>query len=180
MMMLNWADYTILGVIGFSTLVSVTRGFVREALSLITWIAAFWIAFHFITPASQLLAHYIESPTLLMLASFGALFIITLLLGGLINYILVQLISATGLSGTDRVLGIVFGGARGVLVITAFLMAAKLTPMPKEDWWKASLLIPYFNPLEVWLHSILPQSVLEHLPDALNSAEASLATGAAN
>lgn len=181
MALLNWADYTILGVIGFSVIVSLTRGFVKEALSLATWIIAFWVAFKFVTPFSELLNSYIKSPSLRMLAAFGILFVVTLLLGALINYLLTRLISVTGLGGTDRVLGIIFGGARGVLVITALLMAAKLTPMPKESWWQASVLIPYFVPLEAWLHSVLPQSLLDHLPAALlNGAEISLTTGLAN
>lgn len=181
MTMFNWADYTILGVVGFSTVVSLARGFVRESLSLITWVIAFWVAFNFATQLATLLTGYIQSPSLRILAGFGILFVATLILGAIVNYILGQLVDKTGLSGTDRVLGLVFGAARGMLVITVLLMLARLTPMPEEPWWEASLLISYFHPLEIWLHGVLPDSILEHLPKGLQAIyQTPLAVGAAN
>lgn len=161
--MLNWADYTIIGIIGLSTVISLARGFVREGLSLVIWISAFWVSFHFYHEVSQLLTNFIHSPTLRIVTSFVALFVLTLLLGAMISYLITQAIDVTGLSGMDRMLGVIFGGGRGVLVVAVLIMLARLTPMPDEIWWKKSLLIPYFFPLEAWLHQLLPPSVLEHL-----------------
>jgi len=163
MQMFTWADYAIIAVLLLSVIVSLMRGFVREALSLLTWAVAFWVSFSFSGTLASLLQDQISSPSIRQIASFGALFLATLLLGAFVNHLLGQLIDMTGLSGTDRLIGAVFGFARGVLVISLLLMMAGLTPMPQASWWKNSALIPQFMPVETWLHGLLPQSVSEHL-----------------
>jgi membrane protein required for colicin V production len=155
----NWADLIILGIIALSALISLFRGFVREALSLISWILAFWAAIIFCHPVSDFLTKYIESPTLRLIAAFAGLFFITLIFCTIINFLIGKLVDRTGLSGTDRMLGVVFGIARGLLLVAALLLVAHLTPMPEEEWWKGSLLIPQFEPLEQWLQGFLPKSV---------------------
>lgn len=160
---MNWADYAIIGIIAFSILVSVVRGFVREAVSLFTWLIAIWVAFSFSRALSSLTQNYIHSASLREIASFAALFIATLLLGAFVNFLVSQLVDKTGLSGSDRILGIVFGAARGLLVVALMLMLAGLTPMPESPWWKSSVIIPQFQPIETWLHSLLPKSVTDHL-----------------
>lgn len=163
MNLLNWADYAVVGIIGLSILISVVRGFVREALSLVTWVAAFWVAFTFYALLASLLVNIIHTPSLQTIVAFAVLFLATLLLGALINYLIAQLIDKTGLSGTDRVLGVAFGFARGVLLVTVLVMLASLTPLPQDPWWKSSLLIPHFQPIVAWLHGLLPKSVTQHL-----------------
>ena len=161
-MHLIWIDYAIIGIIGLSILISLVRGFVREALSLVTWAAAIWVAFIFGNRLSQELVDLISSPTFRQLTSYGSLFLITLLLGALVNFLIAQLIEKTGLSGTDRVLGTIFGGARGLLIVTVLLMLAKLTAIPEETVWKKSLLIPHFQGLENILREQLPETIAEH------------------
>lgn len=160
---LNWADYTILVVLAFSVIISLIRGFVREAMSLITWVAAFWIAFTFYGILSSMLEGDIHSANLRMIVAFGGLFLATLIIGGLINYLIGHLVDRTGLSGTDRVLGLGFGFARGVLLVTVMLMLAELTPMPNDVWWRTSVLIPQFQPIEKWLRGYMPQTVNDHM-----------------
>jgi len=162
-MMFTWADYAIIAILGLSILISLIRGFVREALSLVTWVAAFWVAFTFYGILADLLTQQIHSPTTRMAVAFAGLFIATLILGALINYLIGQLVDKTGLSGTDRMLGLIFGFARGALLITVLLMLARLTPMPEEPWWQKSMLIPKFSPMEAWLKDYLPQSMSEQL-----------------
>ncbi len=160
--MFNWADYAIAGVITLSVLISIIRGFVREAISLATWIAAFWVAFTYSHQFSSILEHTIKSEAIRFFATFGVLFITTLILGAVVNYIIGQLVDGTGLSGTDRLLGILFGAARGVLLISVILMAAKMTPASQESWWKDALLIPHFEPIQQWLSDMMPESVKSH------------------
>lgn len=159
----TWADYTIIAIVGLSAIVSLARGFVREALSLITWVVAFWVAFTFSGTLSDLLVNTIKMTSLRTIASFGILFVATLLLGAFINYLIGQLVDKTGLSGTDRVIGVLFGAGRGILLVTVLLLAAQLTPVTQDPWWKQSILIPYFQPLEIWLHGLLPKTVTEQL-----------------
>jgi membrane protein required for colicin V production len=160
---INWADIIIVGIVLFSALISLFRGFVREALSLVSWVLAFLFALNFGHPLSDMLTNYIKSPTLRMGASFGGIFIVVLIGCGIINYIISTLVDKTGLSGTDRLLGVVFGMVRGVLLVSALLLVAQLTtPMAGEDWWKSSALIQYFEPVEVWLQGFIPQDMVEH------------------
>jgi len=159
----NWADVIILCILGLSALISLFRGFVRETLSLVAWVLAFWVAFVFFHTLSDIyLEKYIESPTVRLGVAFGALFLVTLIACAVVNYFISQLVDRTGLSGTDRVLGIFFGIARGVLLIAALLLVAHLTPMPDEIWWKQSILIPHFEPLELWIKGFLPDTVSSH------------------
>ncbi len=157
--MFNWADYAVIGIIIFSGLMSLIRGFVREAISLAAWILAIWAAFHFSSTMAIVIAPYVKSTALRVPLAGFILFIAVLLIGGLVNFIIGTLVDKTGLSSTDRVIGMVFGAARGVLLVAVLLLLAQLTPMPQSFWWHNSELIPRFEPLEVWLKSLVPPAV---------------------
>ena len=151
---MNWADWTILVIIGISSLISLKRGFVKEALSLVTWLAAFIIARLFSQPLSVLLEPYIETPSVRIVAAFAILFIVTLIIGVLINKLVGALVDATGLSGTDRVLGIGFGAARGGLIVVAIIALVGMSPAINDRWWKESQLIPHFVLMEAWTKEV--------------------------
>jgi Uncharacterized membrane protein, required for colicin V production len=153
-----WIDYAILVIIGISTLVSLVRGFVKEAVSLVIWISAFFIASTFHANLANLLTN-IPDPFLRNAAAVGILFITTLVLGALINYLIGQLVSKTGLSGTDRILGLVFGALRGVLIISAMLFFVDaFTSAAKTPWWQNSQLIPEFTLVVEWFFEYIKGS----------------------
>ena len=165
-------DYALLAVIGLSVLIGVWRGFLREFISLATWVAAVAVAYFFAADAAYYLTPYIGVPSVRAVVAFGALFLATLFLGGLVNLLIAQIVKHTGLSGTDRLIGVLFGAARGGLLVALLVMLAKLTPLPQDPWWGRSVLIPEFEPLADWLYRQLPDDLLLAigLPEDLNNA----------
>lgn len=153
-----WIDYTILAIIAISALVSLIRGFTREAISMLTWLVAFFIASQFYQDLAVFLTA-IDDALLRDAAAIAALFICTLILGALVNMVIAGLVDKTGLSGTDRVLGLVFGGLRGVLIVCAllFFMDA-FTGAAQSQWWQQSLLIPEFKIVVRWFFDYIEQS----------------------
>jgi membrane protein required for colicin V production len=156
---MNWVDITILGIITLSALISVLRGFVKEALSLAAWVLAFWVAFTFSKHLAQVYAGYISTPSVQMVAAFVTLFVITLILAAIVNYLVGKLVEKSGLTGTDRMLGVVFGVVRGAVIIAILVLLAGLTPVPKDPWWKQSTFIPHFQEFAVWMRGFLPPDI---------------------
>ena len=155
--MMVWIDFVILGIIALSAVVSLVRGFVKEAMSLATWLAAFFIASNFYTDLSALLD--ITDPLIRNGSAIAILFVLTLILGALINYIVSQLVDKTGLSGTDRVLGVCFGAVRGVLIVAALLFFIDtMTGFNQSLWWQQSVLIPEFGVVIQWFFSLVQNS----------------------
>jgi len=154
----SWLDYALIGIILLSSIISLIRGFVREAFSLATWIAAFWVAINFNEELADHLKNTLSQAEVRVAASFGILFVVTLLMGGIINFMLGNLLQRAGLSGTDRMLGVLFGVGRGIMLGALLLLLGSLTPFPNQPWWQQSQMLPYFQPLEKWMAQFIPQS----------------------
>lgn len=153
---MNWADLAILTVAGISALLGLLRGFVHEAISLSVWFLAVVIAVLFDEQLAELMRETIETPSLRKLLASGVLFLTTLVLGSLVGKLLGQLVQSAGLGSTDRLLGMLFGVARGVVICLVLLvLLPALLDVSKDDWWQQSELIPYILRLEEWATSTL-------------------------
>ena len=161
--MMNWADFTILAIIGISMLISILRGFTKEAFSLAGWIISVWVAITFANNLEVHLQSYIDDSSIRMAVAFAALFFVTLLLAALVNFLAVELIKKTGLSGTDRMIGIFFGVARGALIVAVLVLMAGMTPMPHDRWWGESQFIHYFQDIALWLRNYLPADIAKSI-----------------
>jgi membrane protein required for colicin V production len=155
---MNWADWAIIGIFFLSCLIGLLRGFVREALSLVIWIVAVLIAKVFGGRLELLLVDHIETPSVRILTAYAVLFVVTLLLGAMLSYLIGALVRATGLSGTDRLLGMVFGAARAFIVVMALLILLPgFLPVREDDWWHQAQLIPHFLACEEWVKAVYDQ-----------------------
>ena len=148
---MNWADWTIFAILCLSMTIGLVRGFIKEAMSLAVWFAAGALAMLFYQPLAFYLVEIISTTSLRFLAAWVAIFVAVLLVGGLLNYLLGKLVDATGLSGTDRLLGLIFGAARGGIIVMAILIILPgLLPVKQDAWWQQSALIPQFLRFEDW------------------------------
>jgi len=154
-----WVDILIIAIIAVSAIISLIRGFVQEALSLATWIAAFALAWFFFRPLAVQFEPWIDVPSLRLGVAYGVILLGVLLVGAIINHFMKTLVESTGLSGTDRLIGIFFGVARGAVVVAILVLLGGLTPLPQDSWWVDSRLIPYFQEMAVWLKGYLPADI---------------------
>ncbi len=157
---LNGLDWVIVGVIGFSVVISITRGFMREVISLVTWVLAIWVSFHYTQAVSTILEGYIEADMLRMMVSVGILFFATLIAGVFVNVVIGGVMLRSRLSVADRFLGMAFGATRGVLLVTLAVMLGGMTMVPQSDWWGRANLVPYFEHSASWLATFLPEKVV--------------------
>lgn len=160
---MDWPDYAILAIIAISILIGALRGFIKEVFSLLVWATAFLVAYYFAGDVADLMVDAVTLPSARTAMGFAGLFITVLLVGGLINYLLGKLVETTGLSGTDRLLGGVFGAARGLALVVVMLLVAGFTPIPEDPWWQQSKTIERILPLVHWSAEWLPENVSEHL-----------------
>ena len=163
---MNGLDWIIVAIVLVSGAISIVRGFVKESISLATWVLAFWVALVFAGKLALLMPDALQSPTLRWVAAAVVLFMATLLVGGLTNFLVSTLVEKTGLSGTDRALGVVFGVLRGVVIVAVLLLVGGETVMRGEGWWSGSRLRPYFDPVAEWMRTHYPADMAE---EALSS-----------
>lgn len=150
--MFNGADYLILSVVALSALIGLWRGFVKELFSLLNWVLAVALTYFFYHPLGlQLPIGEAATPWIRDVIAAILIFVCTLVAGGLLSSAATSLVKATGLSGTDRLLGFVFGLARaGSIVLMLLLFLPNVTPIEEQQWWLNSRLIPVFLEFENW------------------------------
>ncbi|NOR41152.1 MAG: CvpA family protein [Gammaproteobacteria bacterium] len=154
-----WIDVVILALIALSAILSLFRGFVAEALALASWLVAFWVAMMFYEELGQWLSQWIAVPSAQKVTGFALLFICVLLLGAVVNYLAGKLVAKTGLTGTDKMLGVIFGVARGAVIVAILVLLAGLTPVPQDPWWQESQFLGYFEQLAMWMRDFLPAEI---------------------
>jgi membrane protein required for colicin V production len=158
-----WVDLAIIGTIALSALVGFTRGLLREVLSFVIWLGAVFLAWTFHKELAAELTRWIASPTVRLGAAFLILMFAVLILGAIFGYLLSALVEKTGLTGTDRVLGVVFGAARGGVLMAMLVFLGALTPLPEDDWWQGSALIGRFQSLAALILEQIPPEAMSKL-----------------
>ncbi|MFV0478525.1 MAG: CvpA family protein [Parahaliea sp.] len=153
---LIWVDWAIIAVVALSTVVSLWRGFTREAFSLAGWVVAFIIANLYASQVASGLGDYISNVTARYLAGWLLLFLLVLVLAGLIATVISQLVKATGLGPTDRLLGTLFGFTRGVIIVLVIVFLIHELLSPKDQaWLHQAQLMPHVDALMSWAQRTL-------------------------
>ena len=142
-----------------SALFSLIRGFVKESISLTTWIVGVWVSATFASQMAEVLPIGVDSAAVKQAIGFAVLFLLTLIVGALVNFMVGQIVKKTGLSGADRLIGVGFGLLRGVFIILAFVFVGGMTPLPELDWWQSSYLLDQFEGLAIGLQDYMSTDV---------------------
>jgi membrane protein required for colicin V production len=140
-------DYAVIAIVAVSALIGLSRGFVREVLSLVIWGIAVMLALTFSEQIAVSLPKSIEGSSLRFIVAFASVFVGALIVGAIVQWLLKHLIETTGLSGTDRLLGLLFGGLRGAVICIVAMIAIR--PMASEqNWWQTSRAVPVLETFE--------------------------------
>jgi membrane protein required for colicin V production len=156
-------DLIVIGIVGLSTVFAFWRGLIRVVMSLVGLVAAVLAAIHFSPSASNLLLMLSDNPATRYLAAFALIFVVVVLMCGLLGWALSRAIRAIGLGFVDRLLGAVFGVARGVLIVVIAVLLAGLTTLPRQEWWQNALFAPPLVIAALSLRPWLPHALAQRL-----------------
>lgn len=159
-------DIVIAGIFVISMVVGIMRGLIKEALSIISWIGAIWLAITFKVTAGDWFAQFVNIPnaTFRSWLGFALVFVVTLFTFAVVNYLITKLLVRGPIKATDRLLGVLFGGVRAGLIVVALIIVVRGLGMSDADWWNESTLNMYFVPAA----DIIEPLVFEQLPDSVN------------
>ena len=160
---MTWLDYAVVGVFAVSLVVGAWRGLVREGLSILGWIIAFLAASLLAGPLGPAMPQAIPSPELRVAAAYVAVFVVALIATALLGLLLSKIVKAAGLGGVDRMLGMLFGAARGLLIVLVAALLAGLSSAPRQPFWRDSASGPLLAHAARALKPLLPQTLAERL-----------------
>lgn len=147
----NAFDWIVVVVVMLSALLSLWRGFVREAISLAGWVIAFVVANLFAVMLAEQIGDLIANRTGRYIVAWSLLFVFVLVVSSLSAKIFASLVKATGLGVLDRLLGSVFGVLRGALIIMALVFVVReIVPKSEQSLLEESQLMPHIDVLLAW------------------------------
>lgn len=140
---MNIADYLVIVLVAASAIIGVFRGFLREVISLATWVLAVIVAWTFGPSLEPSLGGLLADPDVRPWAARVILFVLVLLIGAAVGAIAVYFVRLSIFSSVDRFLGLVFGLLRGIVVLGVLVILGQTLQLQGERWWRTSLLMPY-------------------------------------
>ena len=133
-------DYVAIGIVGLSLVFGLWRGVVGEIISLVAWGLAIFAAIEFGSLVGRTAFGGLTDPAVRTLAGCGLVFVAVLVVMSLVRILMRSLVRALGLSVSDRLLGMLFGVVRGVLVCMVLVALGGMTSAPKQPWWREAKL----------------------------------------
>ena len=157
--MLNALDLFLIGILLVSLIWGIFRGLVREVLALGSWVFAGWLTWRYGATVGDYLMARLSSERLSYFAGLGAVFVGSLAALTLISRVAYKQFRVSGLTAMNRILGAIFGFARGVVVSTLLLFGAQYSPATEAGWYRDSELVPYFAPLLKFTEEVVSQQL---------------------
>lgn len=161
---MGWVDIGLLAVLAISLVVGALRGLVFELMSLVGWVVAYFAAHWFAADVAPMLPIGEPGSRTNLVAAFVVTFFVTLLVWAVLSRIVRLLLHATPLGVPDRLLGAVFGGVRGVVVLIVIVTALSMTPVASSPEWRSSTGVPWVQAVVTGLKPVLPASISKFLP----------------
>ncbi len=167
-------DLAIVVVLLISVVVGFLRGFIKEAVSVFALVLAAWASLRFAPFGSSLIENVTgfgpleSSQGARMWLGRALIFFAILAIGGLVGWLLSYLIKSSGLTGTDRMLGLGFGLIRGALVLGIIALALNYLGFSQDAWWKKGRLVPYVERVGDAVKVLAPRAleyIKEQSPD---------------
>lgn len=152
-------DYGVIFLILVSIVIGLFRGFVKEVLSIVVWTLSVFAALKFYEELSIYFTGITDNSTIRSGIAIAVIFIGCLIIGSIISHLISVLVKSTGLSGTDRLLGVIFGFLRGVLVVAVIILIVNYSEFSKDPMWKDSYIANKMQPLVNWLQEFVPSKV---------------------
>ena len=167
-------DILIAVALSISVIVGIIRGFVKEAISIAALLVAIWAALHFGPGVGDISDGWISSQEMQVWFGRILVFVVILSLGGLIGWGISKLVRLSVLSGIDRIVGAVFGAARGVLLAALFVIGGEYAGFDNDPWWQGSKAIPHLDVVAEWIIVMAPQGYDMLVPGAKSGGTLSL------
>lgn len=168
---MNIADAAILMIFALSMLIGLVRGLMVEVLSIVVWMLASVLAYTLGPALAGWFGSQIELNSLRIFLGYGGVFLAVLIAGAVLVFLMKKLIEGTGLTGTDRLLGMLFGALRGGVLVVILILMVGLTPIPNDAWWQQSRAVALFQPLATRVRAWLPANVADKVRLALPEIE---------
>jgi membrane protein required for colicin V production len=163
--MLTWFDFVLLAILAASVVLSFIRGFFKEVISIVTWISAIVLAFHF-SPQLELKFTWFDNEMWRYMAAFSSIIVVIFVIGAVCMRFVKTLSHSLGLGVFDHVLGFVFGAARGLMAVVVLMMLISATPFAQAQWYAGSQVAIPLRGLIAYAETYLPQG-LNHVNDLM-------------
>ena len=158
-MLLTILDIIFLAVVLLSAILAMVRGFVREVLSIASWVIAALAAYLLYANVLPLIRPYFESQTVAVIVSAAGVFFVALILTSYVTMRISDFVIDSRVGAIDRALGFLFGAARGtLLLVIALLFFNWLVPQP-PGWVANAQTRPFLEDLGEQLIAALPEDV---------------------
>ncbi|NIX77664.1 CvpA family protein [Microvirga terricola] len=153
-------DLVVIGVVLISALLAAVRGFTREVLAIVAWVAAAAAAWYVHPAALPIAQQYIHSNTVALIAAIGGIFIVTLIIVSIVTVQISDMILDSRIGAIDRTLGLLFGAARGFLIcVIGWAFMGWLLQGKNPDWATTSRTRPAMENTRDNIIAMLPDNV---------------------